>query len=90
MTDQRAPETPTDPTARLDELRTRTASAFAGIRTDLEALVRIPSVSNAAFDQAHVRSSADAVADLLRGAGLDEVDVLTVTTADGRTGAPAV
>lgn len=90
MTDQRAPETPTDPTARLDELRTRTASAFAGIRADLEALVRIPSVSNAAFDQAHVRSSADAVADLLRGAGLDEVDVLTVTTADGRTGAPAV
>lgn len=90
MTDQRADETLSDPTVRLDELRARTASAFAGIRADLEALVRIPSVSNAAFDQAHVASSAAAVADLLRGVGLDEVEILTVTTADGRTGAPAV
>ncbi|GCE75006.1 dipeptidase [Cellulomonas biazotea] len=76
--------------ARLDELRARTAAAFPGIRADLEALVRIPSVSNSAFDQAHVAQSAAAVADLLRGTGLDDVEILTVTTADGRTGAPAV
>ncbi len=76
--------------ARLDELRARTAAAFPRIRADLEALVRIPSVSNSAFDQAHVAQSAAAVADLLRGTGLDDVEILTVTTADGRTGAPAV
>jgi acetylornithine deacetylase/succinyl-diaminopimelate desuccinylase-like protein len=47
-------------------------------------------VSNGAFDQAHVEASAQAVADLLLGAGLAEVDVLRVTDPDGRAGAPAV
>ncbi|MBE9940427.1 dipeptidase, partial [Cellulosimicrobium cellulans] len=46
------------------------------MRADLESLVRVPSVSNAAFDQAHVAASADAVAALLRDAGLPEVQVL--------------
>lgn len=75
---------------RVETLRTRTAAAFPGLRSDLEALVRIPGVSNAEFDQAHVVASADAVADLLRGAGLDDVRILTASTADGRPGAPAV
>ncbi|MGN8245340.1 dipeptidase [Cellulomonas soli] len=74
----------------VDRLRERTAAAFGALRTDLEALVRIPSVSNADFDQAHVQASADAVADLLRGAGIDDVQVLRVAGPDGRAGAPAV
>lgn len=78
------------PNDRTEELRARTAAAFAGLRADLESLVRIPSVSNKEFDQAHVAASAEAVAELLRGAGLPEVRVLTVTTADGRVGRPAV
>ncbi|WNB84471.1 dipeptidase [Cellulomonas sp. ATA003] len=70
--------------------RKRVAAVFPGLRADLEALVRIPSVSNAAFDQGHVRASADAVAALLTDAGMPEVQVLSVTTADGSEGAPAV
>jgi acetylornithine deacetylase/succinyl-diaminopimelate desuccinylase-like protein len=80
---------PLDP-ARTAALRDRVAAAFPALRADLEALVRIPSVSNGAFDQAHVEASAQAVADLLLGAGLAEVDVLRVTDPDGRAGAPAV
>lgn len=78
------------PADAVETLRARTAAAFAGLRADLEALVRIPSVSNADFDQAHVQASAEAVAALLRGAGLDDVQVLRVAGQDGRQGAPAV
>lgn len=73
------------PDDRTDALRARTAAAFGALRADLEALVRIPSVSNAEFDQAHVSASAEAVVALLRGAGLDDVQVLSVPS-----GAPAV
>lgn len=73
------------PDDRTDALRARTAAAFGAVRADLEALVRIPSVSNAEFDQAHVAASADAVVALLRGAGLDDVQVFSVPS-----GAPAV
>jgi acetylornithine deacetylase/succinyl-diaminopimelate desuccinylase-like protein len=74
----------------LQRLRERTAREFPGIRADLEALVRIPSVSNADFDQAQVAVSAEAVAGLLRGVGFDDVRVLSVRRSDGRSGAPAV
>ncbi|WP_315097383.1 dipeptidase [uncultured Cellulomonas sp.] len=84
MTDAALP-TSLVPTDRTDVLRQRTAAAFGALRADLEALVRIPSVSNAEFDQAHVAASADAAAALLRGAGLDDVRVLSVPS-----GAPAV
>ncbi|WP_446663989.1 M20/M25/M40 family metallo-hydrolase [Flexivirga sp. B27] len=45
------------------------------VRTDLEALTRIPSVSLDSFDQSHVDESAEAVAQLLRGEGL-EVEIV--------------
>ncbi|MEN0129654.1 MAG: dipeptidase [Brevundimonas sp.] len=63
---------------RTDELRARTTAAFPALRADLENLVRIPSVSNSEFDQAHVSSSAQAVADLLRAAGIDDVRIASV------------
>nr|WP_146925205.1 dipeptidase [Cellulomonas xylanilytica] len=84
MTDA-APSSSILPGDRTEALRARTAAAFGALRADLEALVRIPSVSNAEFDQAHVAASADAVVALLRGAGLDDVQVLSVPS-----GAPAV
>lgn len=59
------------------DLRARVSQLFPALRGDLEALVRIPSVSAPAFDQAHVASSAEAVAELLRGVGLDDVQILT-------------
>ncbi|MEV7960914.1 dipeptidase [Oerskovia paurometabola] len=71
-------------------LRARVAELFPALRGDLEALVRIPSVSNSAFDQAHVAASAEAVAELLRGAGLPEVQILHATGVAGPLGAPAV
>lgn len=58
-------------------LRARVTSLFPALRADLEALVRIPSVSAPAFDQAHVARSAEAVAELLRGAGMPDVQILT-------------
>ncbi|MEP7764192.1 dipeptidase [Sanguibacter sp. 25GB23B1] len=59
------------------DLRARVTSLFPALRADLEALVRIPSVSAPAFDQEHVAASAEAVAELLRGTGMDDVQILT-------------
>ncbi|GIG36667.1 dipeptidase [Cellulomonas pakistanensis] len=81
--------TPADAAAVAD-LRARVAAAFPGVRADLEALVRVPSVSNADFDQAHVAASAEHVARLLGAAGLPEVQILSVERPDGTPGAPAV
>ncbi|MDO9398313.1 MAG: dipeptidase [Herbiconiux sp.] len=58
---------------------------------DLTALVRIPSVSWSAFDPAHVRASAEAVAALFEGTGVFEaVDILSASTETGEPGQPAV
>jgi acetylornithine deacetylase/succinyl-diaminopimelate desuccinylase-like protein len=73
-----------------DQLRAAVAAAFPALRAELEALVRIPSVSNGEFDQAHVAASAAAVAELLRGVGMPEVQIVHSTLPDGGVGAPAV
>jgi cysteinylglycine-S-conjugate dipeptidase len=85
---QHTPATPHGPAT--EDLRRRVAAAFPALRADLERLVRIPSVSAPAFDQEHVAASAAAVADLLRGAGLPDVQVLTASRADGVVSRPAV
>ena len=84
MTSAQPPATSPLTDDRLDTLRAAVAREMPGVRRDLEALVRIPSVSERAFDQAHVATSAQAVADLLRGAGMQDVDIVT------EGGAPAV
>lgn len=63
-------------------------SVLPGVRADLEALVRIPSVS--ATSPQEVQRSAAAVVDLLRSAGLDDVRVLSSARPDGSPGMPAV
>jgi acetylornithine deacetylase/succinyl-diaminopimelate desuccinylase-like protein len=82
--------------ARLTALRARVAELLPTLRQDLEALTRIPSVSLAAFDQAPVEVSAQAVADLLRAEGL-AVEILreggqpaVIGHLDGPEGAPTV
>jgi acetylornithine deacetylase/succinyl-diaminopimelate desuccinylase-like protein len=80
-----APVPPAVPGVDVDALRARVAALMPGVRADLEALTRIPSVSAPAFDQQQVEASAAAVAELLRGAGLPRVEVLRV-----EGGAPAV
>lgn len=90
VTNSPEPTAPAPGTALATTLRETVARLFPALRADLESLVRVPSVSNAAFDQAHVAASADAVAALLRDAGLPEVQVLRARAEDGTEGAPAV
>ena len=63
------PDDPQNQTAT--DLAARVADLMPGVRADLEALTRIPSVSLDSFDQQHVEDSAEAVADLLRAEGLE-------------------
>jgi acetylornithine deacetylase/succinyl-diaminopimelate desuccinylase-like protein len=54
-----------------DELRAAVAREMPGVRADLERLVRIPGIAFDGFDHSHVERSAGAVAELLRGCGLE-------------------
>ena len=69
---------------QVQALRSRVAELMPEVRADLERLVRIPSVSAAAFDQAQVEASAELVARLLAAEGL------AVQTLRVPGGAPAV
>src|SRR5690625_125229 len=62
----------------------------AQMRAELEELVRIPSVSDPAFDPAPVAASAQRTAELLREAGMPHVDIVSAPKPDGSPGAPAV
>ncbi|HYY79212.1 MAG TPA: dipeptidase [Actinomycetes bacterium] len=59
-----------------DDLRTALRAVLPGARADLEALVRIPSVSADPGATAEVRRCADLVAGLLRDVGSPRVEVL--------------
>jgi acetylornithine deacetylase/succinyl-diaminopimelate desuccinylase-like protein len=52
-------------------LRAAVVAQMPGVRADLENLVRIPSIAFAGHDHAQVQRSAEAVAELLRGEGLE-------------------
>ncbi|MGM7667370.1 dipeptidase [Microbacterium sp. A93] len=56
----------------------------------LKDLVAIPGIAWDSFDRAPLEASAEAVAALIRGLGLDDVQVLTEAKADGTPGGPAV
>jgi cysteinylglycine-S-conjugate dipeptidase len=53
------------------DLRAAVAREMPGVRADLERLVRIPGIAFEGFDHSQVERSAAAVAELLRGCGLD-------------------
>ncbi len=72
-----------------ERVRAALAEQRPAQRADLEALVRIPGVSADPARAADVRASADAVAALLTGAGL-QAQVLTAVRPDGVRSAPAV
>jgi cysteinylglycine-S-conjugate dipeptidase len=69
-----------------DDLRGAVRDVLPGVRADLEALIRIPSVSADPSLAAEVRHSADVTASLLREAGAAEVEVVD----DIEGGQPAV
>ena len=60
------------------DLHTAIEELFASAQTDLERMIRIPSVSATGFDPARVRESAEAIADLYRHAGFPEVRLLEI------------
>jgi len=72
-------------TRTTDQLRSALHDVLPSVRADLEALVRIPSVSADPARADDVRRSADATAELFRAEGFDDVQILS---SDG--GAPAV
>jgi acetylornithine deacetylase/succinyl-diaminopimelate desuccinylase-like protein len=59
-----------------EELRAAIRREMPGVRADLERLVRIPGIAFAGFDHSHVERSAEAVAELLRGAGVPDVRIV--------------
>ncbi len=58
------------------QLRAAVAAQMPGVRTELENLVRIPGIAFDGFDHSQVERSAEAVAELLRGAGLPDVRIV--------------
>ena len=82
--------------AEIATLRGRIRDLMPGLRADLEALTRIPSVSLDAFDQVHVGRSAEAVAALFAAEGF-AVDIVrdcgrpaVIAHRAGPVGAPTV
>src|SRR6476646_7392052 len=57
------------------QLRAAVAAQLPGVLADLENLVRIPGIAFDGFDFTPLQRSAEAVADLLRGAGLPDVRI---------------
>jgi acetylornithine deacetylase/succinyl-diaminopimelate desuccinylase-like protein len=72
-------------TLTVEQLRARVREILPSVRADLEALVRIPSVSADPARKGDVRRSAEAPAALFRGGGFDDDQILSVPG-----GAPAV
>ena len=68
-----------------EAIRASLRDVMPSVRADLEALVRIPSVSADPARADDVRRSAEATADLFRAEGFDDVQILTAAG-----GAPAV
>jgi acetylornithine deacetylase/succinyl-diaminopimelate desuccinylase-like protein len=65
----------TAPILSESELRAAIEREMPGVRADLERLIRIPGIAFDGFDFSHVERSAEAVAELLRGCGL-EVEIV--------------
>src|SRR4051812_38968794 len=67
-----------------DDLRVAVARVLPGVTEDLVRLARIPGIAFDGFDHSQVQRSAEAVAELLRGAGLPDVRIVR------KNGQPAV
>jgi acetylornithine deacetylase/succinyl-diaminopimelate desuccinylase-like protein len=80
------------PTPHLDALREAVQAGLPTAIAELSSLVRIPSVSWDGFDPAHVRASAERVAELAREVGsFDSIEVIQVPiAADAESGAGAL
>ncbi len=84
-------------TIEASTMSTKVHGLMPGVRADLEALVRIPSVGFEGFDPANVRASAELTRDLLSGAGaparlldVDGAHPAVLAHVDGPNGAPTI
>ena len=75
---------------RADDLRSAVDRSFDQTLAQLKELVAIPGIAWPSFDRAPLEQSAEAVAGLLRAAGLGEVEILGSNKPDGTPGGPAV
>lgn len=82
------PETPV--AIDVDALRRSVAEDFPATVEALIRLVAIPGIAWDAFDPANLERSAEAVAGLIRDAGMEDVRILRVNKEDGTPGGPAV
>jgi acetylornithine deacetylase/succinyl-diaminopimelate desuccinylase-like protein len=73
-----------------DALRNAVSAAFDTTVSQLKDLVSIPGIAWPSFDPAHLDRSAEAVAALVRSAGLGDVRILRCDKEDGTPGGPAV
>lgn len=85
MTSPQTPRTPRPDGPELEALQQRLEEILPQALQDLEDLVRIPSIAFSGYDREPVHRSAEAVAALLRAAGMPEVSIESVGD-----GAPAV
>jgi acetylornithine deacetylase/succinyl-diaminopimelate desuccinylase-like protein len=60
----------------MNDLAAAVDALLPALRKDLDALIRIPSISAPSYDPTEVRRSAEATAELLRGAGMSGVRIL--------------
>ena len=79
--------------AMHDDLAARVDDDFPHLRSELERLIQIPSVSAPGYDPAEVRRSAEHISDLLTAEGLEDVGLLELDGAHpavfGQIPAPA-
>ena len=75
--------------AHEDALRASVAADFPRTVEQLKSLVSIPGIAWDSFDPEHLNRSAAAVAELVREAGIDDVQILRVDN-NGTPGGPAV
>jgi acetylornithine deacetylase/succinyl-diaminopimelate desuccinylase-like protein len=73
-----------------DALRTAVNAAFDTAVAQLKDLVAIPGIAWPSFDPAPLDASAEAVANMVRAAGIGDVRILRCDKEDGTPGGPAV
>lgn len=74
----------------IQSLREHISENFETILHELTELVAIPGIAWDSFDPANLEASAEAVAALVRGIGVDSVEILREPTDQGTMGSPAV
>ncbi|MFJ6416185.1 dipeptidase [Paeniglutamicibacter sp. NPDC091659] len=73
-----------------DALSNHIDNDFGRIVSELSNLVAIPGIAWESFDATQLDRSAEAVAQLVRDAGMEQVDILRVPTESGAMGGPAI